>query len=85
MVQDSSPATANLSSLGEAGALTVAPGDGVPGVASATTEMTTVQVSVPFKWITPLGLVEIATAGDASGGVGVGMTLQAESRMLCVG
>ena len=71
--QDSAYALATVSSLGQTSTLTVVPGTGCPANPSPT-DMTLVSVNVPFRWLTPLAFT-----------MGTGMTLSAQSEMLCVG
>lgn len=73
VAKDSSPGLATVSSLGQTTNLTVTPGVSCPANPSAT-DMTTVIVDVPFRWLTPIAFT-----------LGSGMTLRAQSEMLCVG
>lgn len=72
VVQQSSPGTARLSTLADA-TLTV----NASALCSPTVkdELTTVTVSVPFQWITPVAFFGVSDLNQ----------LQSESRMLCVG
>ena len=72
VVQDSSPGTARLSALGDVSIAVSA-----SGLCSSTVkdEMTTVTVTVPFQWITPVTFFGVSELNE----------LRAESRMLCVG
>lgn len=72
VVQDSSPGTARLSALGDASIAVNASGLCSP---TAQDEMTTVSLTVPFNWITPVTFFGVSDLNE----------LHAESRMLCVG
>lgn len=77
IVQDSSPGTARLSSLGQTTSLGV-----VEDPCAATPDDTAVvEVSVPFDWVTPLELLQFYNSGSTLGRI----TLSSESEMLCVG
>lgn len=72
VVQDSSPGTAKLSALGASALAVNASALCSPSLSN---EMTTVSVSVPFRWITPVGFLGVSGLDE----------LSSESRMLCVG
>lgn len=72
VVQDSSPGTAKLSALGDS---SIAVSASTLCSSTVSNEMTTVSVSVPFRWITPVTFLGVSGLDQ----------LSAESRMLCVG
>lgn len=79
IVQASSPGTAELSALDSAVTLQVTQ---EPCSASASNELTSVTVQVPFSWFTPLGLLQ--SYDPANPGPGA-TQLSSKAEMLCVG
>ena len=79
LVQASSPGTAELSTLTSGATLTIAR---QPCSATTSNELTSVTVSVPFSWFTPLGVLQFYDANNPGPGATV---LASKAEMLCVG
>lgn len=77
VVQASSPGVARLSSLGNASQFTIQQ-QSCPATGSANA---VVVVSVPFRWFTP---VELLQAFNPASEGGQGLTLDSRAEMLCV-
>jgi len=78
LVQSSSPGTAALSTMSATTVLTVAQ---TPCSPAATNELTTVVVTVPFSWFTPLGLLQFYRADNPGPGT---TSLSSTAQMLCL-
>lgn len=76
VVQASSPGVARISSLGDVTSITVQP---VPCSSGANAS---VVVSVPFRWFTPVELLQVFNPASQGGRQ---LTLQSKSEMLCLG
>ena len=79
LVQASSPGTAELSTLTGGTTLSVTL---QPCSSSVSNERTSVTVSVPFSWFTPLGVLQFYDADNPGPGATV---LDSKAEMLCVG